>query len=151
MTLYYFVNDDVILQWIFAKNKVARFLSRRFFRYIYWSLNFSTESLSSTITLPLSISIISFCVWQLLLVRKALKKFQNDLCDKSFLSNILKVWFNVPSPQWDILVSLGLKQKFIFVRWIFPKFVSETTLFIYFFPKFSVDKRCMIFSVNLPF
>ena len=35
ITLHYFVNEHVIFQWICVRNKVARFLSRRFFRYIY--------------------------------------------------------------------------------------------------------------------
>ena len=74
------------------------------------------------------------------------KKWFNEtpeclICDKTFLGNILKVFFNAPYPKSDAFVILGLKQKFIFLRWIFPNFFSETTLFIYFFPKLSADKR----------
>ena len=73
-----------------------------------------------------------------------LRNFQND-----FFCDILKVWFNALSLQWDAFVSLDLKQKFVFFWWIFPNFVSHMTSLIYFFPKFSVDKRYMISSENL--
>ena len=76
--LHLLVNDDVIFQGICLRNKVARLLSRIFFHYIHIVvINVSTKSLSSTINLPLSINIIYFCVWQLLLVRKGLTKFQS--------------------------------------------------------------------------
>ena len=70
---------------------------------------------------------------------------------QDLLSNILKVWFNESSPQWDTFVSSVLKQKFVFLRWIFSKVVSQTTSFMYFFSKFYVDKRYMISSENLLF
>ena len=135
--LHYFVNGHVIFQWSCVKNKVSRFLSRRFSTiFMYWSLNFSTKLLSSAITLPLSISIISFCVLQLLLVRKGLKKLQNDL----FVARLSLL----TSSKHDLMHFFRSENLFLWVlKWIFPKFVSQTASFIYFFSKSSVDKRCM--------
>ena len=64
--------------------------------------------------------------------------------NKAFLSNTL----NALSPDWDIFISLPLKQKWIFFRWSVPKLVSQTPAFIYLFPKFSVYKRDTVFSEN---
>ena len=78
--LHYFVNDHVIFSEFASEAKLQGFSPEDFCTiFIERSLNVSIKRLSSTIVLPLSVSIISFCVWQFLLVRKGSTKLQNDL------------------------------------------------------------------------
>ena len=71
-------------------------------------------------------------------------EFPKELtCNKTFLGNILK--------ESETHLFLCVLKKIIFFKWIFPRLVSQTTTFRYFFPKFSVYKRGMFSSDNLLF
>ena len=135
MTLHYFVNDHVIFLFICARNKIKRFLSRRFFHYVvviyvvvikcfYYVAFFNN-------TLPLSVRyIISFCVCELLLVRKGWTKFQNNLfATRPFLLTYWKYYLM-----------------------LFP--CSETHLFLWVSNKssfFQMDLSIICFSNDLPY
>lgn len=62
------------------------------------------------------------------------------ICNNTFLGNILKKGFNALSPKRDTFIYLRLEQKFIFFGLIFPKLVFQRYMFIYFFPKFFLQK-----------
>ena len=126
---------NVIFLFICARNKIKRFLSRRFFHYVvviyvvvikcfYYVAFFNN-------TLPLSVRyIISFCVCEILLVRKGWTKFQNNLfATRPFLLTYWKYYLM-----------------------LFP--CSETHLFLWVSNKssfFQMDLSIICFSNDLPY
>ena len=129
--LHYSINEHIIIQWICAHSKIARFFSK----------TFSTVGIKQPINIYLShILRLWHCHYRhdqsvlynlgvtVFVNQKWLKKFPELLTyNRTFLGDFLKVRFYAHFPKRDALISLGGKLKFSLTN-ISKNFISKQLL-----------------------
>lgn len=128
---HYSINEHIIIQWICAHSKIARFFSK----------TFSTVGIRQPTNIYLShILRLWHCHYRhdqsvlynlgvtVFVNQKWLKQFPELLTyNRTFLSNFLKVRFYAHFPKRDALISLGCKLKFSLTN-ISKNFISKQLL-----------------------